>query len=237
MPTPPSSATPSAPPPNPFGFPPVTRLGEGTARIDDAAVRFFPHLPGPDDAVVLLLHGLGSNEDDLLGLAPQLPRRFVYASLRGVYACGQGYGWLQPPPLDPSDPGLLEEAAEAVETWVDAHLPGRPAGAIGFSQGGILALQLLRRDPTALDWAVNLSGAPYPTTMPGDEALAASRPPVLWGHGGRDPLYDAAQETGTRQWLAHQTDLTEARSAELGHGIDAVVLEAVVRFLGERAAA
>jgi phospholipase/carboxylesterase len=230
----PSPATPSVPPPDPVGFPSVTRLSDGPAGVDDGAVRFFPHLPGPEDRVVLLLHGLGSDEDDLLSLAPQLPRDVVYASLRGVHACGQGYGWLQPPPLDPSAPGMLEESAHAVETWIDARLSARPVGAIGFSQGGILALQLLRRDLAALDWAVNLSGEPYPTTMPTDDALAARRPPVLWGHGGRDPLYDDAQETGIRAWLRAHTDLVEVRSPQLGHGIDALVLEAVVGFVHDR---
>lgn len=220
--------------PNPYGFPPVTRLGAGPAGIDPAAVRWFPHPPEQDSRIVLLLHGLGSNEDDLLGLAPSLPGRFVYASLRGIFASGAGYAWLAPPPIDPSDIGMIDESAAAVESWRQS-VPGRVIGAIGFSQGAMLALQLLRRDALALDWVVQLSGAPFPAPMPGDEALAARQVPALWGHGAMDPLFTETDEERIRQWMTGHTALTEERSEALGHGVDEQVLAAVVRFVTAQA--
>ncbi|UEJ81349.1 dienelactone hydrolase family protein [Brachybacterium halotolerans subsp. kimchii] len=222
--------------PNPFGFPPVERIGEGPARIDVSAVRFFPHAPGPQDRVVILLHGLGSNEQDLLSLAPMLPGGMVYASLRGVLACGPGFAWLAPPPLGADDLGLLEESAVALEHWAHRVAPGRVIGAIGFSQGAVLALQLLRRRAEALDWAVALSGAPFPAELPGDAALAERDVPVLWGHGGQDPLFDAAMETQVRDWLQRHARLTEELSPTLGHGIDEQILDAVAGFVRARLA-
>lgn len=227
---------PTAPRPNPFGFPPVVPLGEGAARIDPDAVRFFPHAPGPQDRVVLLLHGLGSNEEDLFSLAPMLPGGVVYASLRGVLACGPGFGWLAPPPLAEDDLGLLEESAGAVEDWMRSSVPGRVIGAIGFSQGGVLALQLLRRCAAALDWVVVLSGAPFPADLPGDAALAARDVPALWGHGGQDPLFDDAMNHQVRDWLRVHTRLSEELSPALGHGIDELVLGAVTAFVRSRLA-
>lgn len=234
-----------APAPNPYGFPPVTRLDAEPAQIDARAVRWFPHAPGPSDRVVLLLHGLGSHEEDLIGLAPALPRGLVYGALRGVFACGGGYAWLNPPPLVPADSAMLEESASALEAWI-AGLEGRPAGgaparpgprvvgAIGFSQGAMLSLQLLRQDASALEWVVQLSGAPFPTPMPGDAALAAAQVPALWGHGGVDPLFDPEREDQVRQWMRAHTTLTEELSPYLGHGIDEQVLAAVVRFVEAR---
>jgi phospholipase/carboxylesterase len=219
---------------NPFGFPPVTRLGEQPAAIDESALRAFPRAPEPGDRVVLLLHGLGSSEEDLLSLAPLLPTGVVYVALRGVLACGPGFGWLAPPPLVPADAPLLEESAAAVEQWAARAVPGSVVGAIGFSQGAMLALQLLRRDPEALDWAVALSGSPFPAEMPGDEALAARSVPVLWGHGGQDPLFDDEQTAQVRDWLTAHARLTEEISAPLGHGIDEQVLRAVIAFVQER---
>lgn len=217
--------------PNPFGFPPVERIGEGPAQIDESAVRFFPHAPGPQDRVVLLLHGLGSNEQDLLSLAPMLPGGVVYASLRGVLACGPGFGWLAPPPLGADDLGLLEESAAALEDWASRAVPGRIVGAIGFSQGAVLSLQLLRRDAEALDWVVVLSGAPFPADLPGDAALADRDVPALWGHGGQDPLFDPTMEAQVRDWLRRHTRLTEELSPSLGHGIDEQILDAVAAFV------
>lgn len=212
-------------------FPPVTRLTPAPSAIDDDAVRFHPRPPGPEDRIVLLLHGLGSHEEDLLGLAPMLPPGPVYASLRGVLACGAGYAWMAPPPVDPSDPSLIDESSAAVEDWV-ARTPGTVVGAIGFSQGGMLALQLLRRDARALDWIVQLSGRPFGAPQPGDAALAERRPPALWGHGGLDPLFDAAAEDEVRAFMTAHTALEEVRRPSLGHGIDQEELAAIVGFVG-----
>lgn len=217
--------------PNPYGFPPVRRLSPVTAQIDPAAVRSHPRPPQEGDRVVLLLHGLGSHEEDLLGLAPALPDDYVYVSLRGVFGCGPGYAWLNPPPLDPADRDLLSESATALEQWIAQECPGTVAGMIGFSQGAILALELLRRDAEAAAWVVQLSGAPFPAPLPGDAILAGRDLPAFWGHGGQDPLFDATKETAIREWMSQHTQLTEERSPLLGHGVDQQVLEAVDRFI------
>ena len=142
---------------------------------------------GAQDApIVLLMHGLGSDERDLAGLVPFLPPAFEYVSARGIFRYVQGYAWFDMP-VAPDRPDAIDASAAAVEEWIAAQ--DRPVvGAIGFSQGGAVALQLLRRDPHALRFVVNLSGFPFPAAMQGDAALAEVRPPALWGHGGMDPL-------------------------------------------------
>src|SRR6187551_149143 len=40
--------------------------------------------------LLVLLHGVGSNEQDLFGLAPQVPPQFHVLSLRGPLALGPG---------------------------------------------------------------------------------------------------------------------------------------------------
>ncbi|ACU86913.1 predicted esterase [Brachybacterium faecium DSM 4810] len=213
-------------------MPPFTLL---SPRIDeDAVVRSEPAPTAAQDApIVLLLHGLGSHEHDLAGLVPHLPEDFRYVSLRGIHAYGPGYAWFEMP-IDPQRPEAIDPAAAAVETWIAAQ--SEPVvGAIGFSQGGLLALHLLRRDARALDFVVNLSGVPFPAPLPGDAALAAARPPVLWGHGGRDPLFGGEIEEMTREFLSTHTQLEEERRPELGHAVDEVELRALAAFLRRRA--
>ncbi|WP_114853909.1 alpha/beta hydrolase [Brachybacterium sp. YJGR34] len=185
----------------------------------------------PGAGIVLLLHGLGSHEGDLAGLIPLLPARFTYVSVRGIHRYGAGFAWLEHP-LDPERPAALEASAQAVERWIAAQ-EAPVVGAIGFSQGGMLALQLLRRSPRALDFVVNLSGAPFPAPMPGDAALAEASPPVLWGHGGLDPLFDEDREEQVRRYLREHTQLSEVLRPALGHAVDEVEVEAIVRFLAE----
>ncbi len=205
-----------------------------STEIDESAVRRAGD--GEGAPLVLLLHGLGSHEEDLLGLTPFLPPDFEYVSLRGTHRYVQGYAWFDMP-TDPERPEAIETSAAAVEQWISAQADAsrRVVGAIGFSQGGALALQLLRRDARTLEWIVNLSGFPFPAPMPGDAALAARRPPALWGHGGLDPHYDAEREEAVREFMGAHTRLEEERRPQLGHAVDEIELRAVAAFLRRRA--
>lgn len=200
---------------------------------EDAVVRSDPGRTR-SAPIVLLLHGLGSDEDDLAGLVPFLPTDFTYASLRGIYRYLQGYAWFEMP-MDPERPEALQASAAAVESWIAAQ-DAPVVGAIGFSQGGALALQLLRRDPHAVDFVVNLSGFPFPAPMPGDSALAEVSPPVLWGHGGMDPHFADGREEAVRHFLSVHTRLEEERRPQLGHAVDEIELRAVASFLQRQAA-
>ena len=190
---------------------------------------------GAQDApIVLLMHGLGSDERDLASLVPFLPPVFEYVSVRGIFRYVQGFAWFDMP-VAPDRPEAIEASAAAVEEWIAEQ--DRPVvGAIGFSQGGAVALQLLRRDPHALRFVVNLSGFPFPAAMQGDTALAEVRPPALWGHGGMDPLYDPEREQAVREFMGAHTALEEERRPQLGHAVDEIELRAVAAFLQRRAA-
>lgn len=212
-----------------FANPPVELIAES---IDETAVVRMGST-APDAPIVLLLHGLGSHERDLTGLVPYLPPTFAYVSLRGIYRYVQGYAWLESD-IDPAATEKIQASAAAVEAWIAAQqVP--VVGVIGFSQGGILGLQLLRRDPRALEWIVQLSGAPFPAPMPGDQALAQVKPPALWGHGGMDPLFDEDRERRVRDFMTAHTTLEEERRPHLGHAVDEVELRAIASFVQRRA--
>lgn len=208
--------------------PPISLLDP---EIDEAAVVRL----GSREAtapIVLLLHGLGSHEHDLAGLVPYLPPGFAYASLRAIHAWVQGYAWLEAD-IDPARPEALQRSAAAVEGWI-ARQSAPVVGAIGFSQGAMLGLQLLRRDPHALDWLVQLSGAPFPAPMPGDAALAEARPPALWGHGELDPLFDEARTGLVREYMSAHTELQEVSRPHLAHAIDQAELAEIAAFVQTR---
>lgn len=212
-----------------FANPPVELIAES---IDETAVVRMGST-APDAPIVLLLHGLGSHERDLTGLVPYLPPTFAYVSLRGIYRYVQGYAWLESD-IDPAATEKIQASAAAVEAWIAAQqVP--VVGVIGFSQGGTLGLQLLRRDPRALEWIVQLSGAPFPAPMPGDQALAQVKPPALWGHGGMDPLFDEDREQRVRDFMTAHTTLEEERRPHLGHAVDEVELRAIASFVQRRA--
>ena len=55
-----------------------------------------PAGPSAESWLLVLMHGVGSNEQDLFGLAPYVPENFHVLSLRAPYAMGpSAYGWFE----------------------------------------------------------------------------------------------------------------------------------------------
>lgn len=185
--------------------------------------------------LLLLLHGFGSNEHDLASLAPSLPAGSPWASLRAPMSMGFGAAaWF---PLDPTfalDQVAIDAATDAVWAWVDVNAPADAAIVpIGFSQGGFMALQLLRTRPTRVPGAVVLSGFANTAEQPADGSLAQERPPVLWARGDADPVVPGHAVDHLDGWLAgHTTARREVRQG-LGHGIDDAVMASVRAFLSD----
>lgn len=194
--------------------------------------RLPPARPGKPDALVVLLHGYGSNGDDLIGLAPYwreaLPRAQFIAPNAPERAPGApaGYQWFARP-VDP-DPAARERnadiAARTLHGFLDAELaryalaPSRLA-LVGFSQGTMMALHAgLRRAPGAA--ILGFSGMLVAPGRLKTDVKAA--PPILLVHGDQDPvipisaMFDAADALGEAgfgaQWhVSHGAPHTIAR--------------------------
>jgi phospholipase/carboxylesterase len=115
-----------------------------------------------------MLHGYGSHEMDLFGLAEFLPSEFVIASVRGLIPAGPGFAWF-PLEWDAQTNELrrnvddVNESARVLLAWLD-ELDSEVGGLaqvvlLGFSQGGAMAIQLLRHAPERFDAAVVLAAA------------------------------------------------------------------------------
>ncbi len=184
--------------------------------------------------LLVTMHGVGSNERDLLGLAPALPAAWTMASLRAPMPWGQGFSWY--PLGTPGSPALepVDAAVAEVLAWVDSVAADHPRiGLLGFSQGGSMALQLLRARPAAFAFAVSLSGFVVPgATDSRDEAVAAVRPRVFLGHGDLDPVIPAEATARTQAWAAANTTVTDRAYEGLPHAVSAAELSDVAAFMG-----
>lgn len=185
--------------------------------------------------LLVVMHGRGSNEEDLFGLAPELPAEYVIASLRAPIAEAGGWSWWETVVSGNPDAELVDSAAAAVTTWLDA-LPFEPSvvGTLGFSQGGAMATHLLRRDVARVRFAVNLAGFAISGDQEADAALAVSRPPVFWGRGGADQLFTPEIISRTEAWLAGHTTAETRIYQGLGHSVSREELDDVARFLAAR---
>ncbi|WP_291379224.1 dienelactone hydrolase family protein [Demequina sp.] len=178
--------------------------------------------PTPE-AVVLLLHGYGSNERDLPGIAPYLGVDAPWASVRAPLDMGYGAAAWFPLEGDTSrwlDPAPIEAATAALWEWVDEHVsPTAKLITVGFSQGGMMASQLLRTRPERIADTVILSGFVLAEPQPADAHLAEALPPVFWGRGTADAVVPEPLVTAASAWLEAHTTLTEKVYPGLAHSV------------------
>ena len=69
------------------------------------------------------------------------------------------------------------------------HRPRCPIVVMGFSQGGLLAGEMLRVNPKRYAAAVSFSGFLAHGELPGDDELARLKPPMFYGHGSADDIF------------------------------------------------
>jgi phospholipase/carboxylesterase len=202
-----------------------------TLTIDPAVVRHAGSSTA-GSPVLVLLHGYGSHESDLLALAPHLPAGLRLVAPRGPLTGGPGFAWAPVTVPGRPDPAAVRDAADALLTWLDATVPaGTPVGLLGFSQGGLMVTQLLRTRPERFAAGVVLSGFALDTDEPGDGDLAARAVPVLLGHGDADPVIPAEATARTATWLAAHTTLEHHVYPALGHAITPPELADIADFL------
>jgi phospholipase/carboxylesterase len=184
--------------------------------------------------LLVMMHGLGSHEGDLFGLNRFLPKELVVASLRAPLEYGGGFAWFQAGSQSSSnDTSLLDASVIGVLDWIDRlNFAPTSIGLMGFSQGGCMALQLLREAPSRFDYVLQLSGFVADAPHPGDEVLAAREPrmPVFWAHGDRDTVISESAIERTGQWLAEHADV-EAHRYPMEHTVSQDELADLVKFV------
>ncbi|HEX8191129.1 MAG TPA: alpha/beta fold hydrolase, partial [Pyrinomonadaceae bacterium] len=191
--------------------------------------------------LLLLLHGVGSNEEDLFGLAPYLDERFLVVSARAPFALEYGgYGWFR---IDFTPRGMEADVGQAKKSL--GMLPGFIDGLVetygadarrvylaGFSQGAMMSLALLLTRPEKVAGVVAMSGrlpAQVFEREPDPSALAGK--PVLITHGLYDQVLPVESGRAARDYLgALPVELTY-REYPMGHEVSAESLSDVTAWL------
>ncbi len=207
-------------------------------RIDpDLVVWATPAQERAGRPALILLHGYGADERDLLALAEHLPGEFAYAAVRAPLAPpwpSPGYSWYPIEGLNGRDPSAVTGAATGLLEWLDAAVDAPSVGLLGFSQGASVALQALRLEPERIAFVVNLSGYVAPGSLPGDATLAEQKPPVFWGRGTHDDVIPEALVAHTVEWLPAHSDLSGRVYPGMAHSVSPDELVDVHTFLRKR---
>ena len=199
-----------------------------------------PAAGGKPKQLVVLLHGYGSNGDDLIGLAPffaQALPEAEFLSPNAPFPCEispMGSQWFG---FEDRSPEMLlggvRLAAEILDRFLDAELAkrdlkDRDLALVGFSQGTMMSLHVGPRRPNRIGGILGFSGrlvAPHLMA-----AEIKSKPPVFLVHGTADqvvPYGALAQaekaladagipvETESRPGLVHSIDQVGAQKGAL----------------------
>lgn len=203
-------------------------------------------LAAPQNAVgsrwptVVVMHGMGSNEEDLLGLHPYLPPEWAMVSLRAPEPVGPNqFQWYRLKTLGNPDLESLDTSLNAVESFLQALPIEIPAidphrwvlG--GFSQGGLMTAALLQRELERPPIGSLILSGYLPDAVVLDRQLSGY--PIFWGHGDRDPVLSMAwAQAGVERLQRLGADVTFKLYQGLNHGVHAQELQDLSSWLSDR---
>jgi phospholipase/carboxylesterase len=189
----------------------------------------LPRSGGAPKSLVVLLHGRGSNGDDLIGLADAIASHFpdtVFHSPNAPVALGDGaYQWFHVDGYDSREAGL-QETAPVVNDFIDGllkeyELPASECALMGFSQGTITSIHVAPRRTDQLAGVVGFSGAMFSGGSLADEMQ--SKPPFILIHGDDDMVLDSKE-----------TEIAANRLEELGVPVSMHILPGLPHSIDQR---
>ena len=188
--------------------------------------------------LVVLLHGRGSNETEILGLAPHLPTGPEYAAVRAPIAEGSGYAWFANRGIGRPLPDSLRSTMDWFRAWLDQVAPaGRPVLLVGFSGGAAFAGGLVLDEPSRYGGAAVLYGTlPFDAGLPTDPGQLANLP-VFVTQGDGDHVIP--RELLDRTWdylLSESGAPTVAQRQPGGHQLTASTVHHLSEWIAHRLA-
>lgn len=164
----------------------------------------------PADApLIVAMHGIGSNEADLVPAYRAFERQAVLAFPRSPLPHPPGHAWYRLIRIGVPDPASFAEAQQTLGGWLRAlraepGLAGRPLILSGFSQGAIMALSYALVHPDEVAGVIAFSGyIPQLVLEAVPPAPPGSATPAIWlAHGRRDALFPFSRLEETAGQLA-----------------------------------
>lgn len=198
-----------------------------------------PKVQSVKPPLLIMLHGFGSNEQDLMGLASYFPPQFMIVSARAPITLEAGsYAWYH---LDLSHAKPVYDAAEAEKARLQILLfidelkkkyDVSDVLLIGFSQGAIMSYSVALTQPQKVKGIIALSGrvlADIDTHLASTELLRTLH--IFIGHGKNDqvlPFYNGEAAHLRCKNLGTQVIFKEYM---MGHEISGVELTDIQKWI------
>lgn len=176
--------------------------------------------------LLILIHGRGADEEDLLGLSPLLDPRLMLLSVRAPLPFeGGGYTWYAlAGPVGQPDHATFMASYQALRHCVRDALTGYPVDPtrvflLGFSMGAVMSLTMALTEPAWFRGIAAHSGY-VPEGVPlGIHRDAVSGPPVFIAHGLYDPIIPVGMARTARRLFGAENERFRYREYPIGHEI------------------
>lgn len=182
--------------------------------------------------VVLFLHGYGADERDLPELMSFLPDLAWLSPRAPLTSQYDGFSWYDAVDLVHPSVTEVQSSTDALWDWIDEYIPAEAKLVIvGFSQGGLMATQLLRTRPHRIQGTVILAGFLASGELSSDAKLAKGKPKVIYARGLEDQMIPKTAISQLNTWLQANTKAITKTYSALGHSVDSRVMNDVAQYV------
>lgn len=189
-----------------------------------------PEIKQDKNPLLLLLHGYGSNEEDLFSFASELPEEYYVISVQAPYSLEPyGYAWyainFDADMNKFSDNNQAIASRDLIVEFIDELLQKYPIDEnkitlIGFSQGSILSYAVALSYPQKINRVVALSGYLNQDILKeGYQKNDFSRLDFFVSHGSADQVIPVEWARKTPEFLDHLNIKNVYFEYPIGHGV------------------
>ncbi len=201
----------------------------------------YPKIKLADPPLLILLHGVGSNEEDLFSFADRLPSKYLVISVRAPISLSyQSYGWYH---IDFSSGKPIHNVQEEYESRKklirfieelrhDYSYNQKEVYLCGFSQGGIMSYNIALTRPDLVKGIAVMSGRLLEEIKPmiaKKEKLQHLK--IFISHGVNDPLLSVQLARQANSFLRSLNLIPVYKEYQAVHQINSSNLTDLINWL------
>ncbi|MDA8692511.1 dienelactone hydrolase family protein [Saprospiraceae bacterium] len=199
-----------------------------------------PKIESEDSPLLILLHGLGSNEEDLFQLTQYLPEDYLIVCARAPYVQAEKrFEWYEMDFSTGQPVGNFEQAEDSrlllkkfITQLKSLHTFDHKKIIIGgFSQGGIMSYSLGLTEPNLVHGIMVLSGRLSEEIKPMIRIDKQDAVELLIIHGTQDKVLPVKYARQAKSYLEQKKFRIEYHEINVGHTINNETIQLINKWL------
>lgn len=197
--------------------------------------------PSGKAPALVLLHGRGSDENDLIGLAEYLDERLYIISIRAPYPWthGPGFTWFDIEDIGSPNPAMFTESHKKLSVFL-RNLPvlfpvdHARITLCGFSMGAMMSYAVALTEPELVNGTIALSGLIPKSSVDPDHLREKITGKLFFvAHGVHDSVIPVALGRKARDILTDAAAHVTYREYDMDHQIGEETLNDVIKWMDD----